>query len=209
MRIDSEAFPLATLAGLLTVVIGYVLRPWAAIPFLAFLLFTLWFFRDPERRTPGDDDALIAPADGRIIRAGPEGISIFMNVFNVHVCRAPRGGQVLAVEHSPGRFVAAYKDDAPLHNERTAIVVADGGRKQRFTLIAGLIARRIVCRVAPGDRLDAGARIGLIRFGSRVDVELGDDCRIEVAVGDRVVAGETVLARVASQASRQESSTTG
>ena len=112
--------------------------------FLAFLLFTLWFFRDPERRTPGDDDALIAPADGRIIRAGPEGISIFMNVFNVHVCRAPRGGQVLAVEHSPGRFLAAYKDDAPLHNERTTIVVANGGREQRFTLIAGLIAPLIL-----------------------------------------------------------------
>jgi len=196
MRIDSEAVPLATLLGLLAVVIGWVLKPWAAIPFVLFLLFTLWFFRDPGRETPGDPDALIAPADGRIIRAGPDGISIFMNVFNVHVCRAPRAGRILAVEHSPGRFLAAYRDDAPNHNERTTIVVADGEREQRFTLIAGLIARRIVCRVAPGDRLQTGQRIGLIRFGSRVDVELGGDCRVAVEVGDRVVAGETILARV-------------
>ncbi len=169
------------------------------ILFVGFLLFTLWFFRDPERKTPGDPDAMISPADGRIIRADSERISIFMNVFNVHVCRAPMAGRVVEVTHTPGRFLSAFKDAASEQNERASIDLDLDSRERnlRFTLVAGLIARRIVCRVGEGRRLAAGERVGLIRFGSRVDVDLPPGAESTVGVGDRVVAGESILARLA------------
>lgn len=171
--------------------------PWKlALPPAALLLaFTAWFFRDPERRAPGDPEALISPADGRIVRADHERISVFMNVFDVHVCRTPAGGTVTDVRHVSGSFVAAYRDDAPEHNERATITLDSQWGELRFTLVAGLVARRIVCRVRSGDRLERGQRIGLIRFGSRVDVLLPPGLRPCVRVGRRVVAGETVLAR--------------
>jgi phosphatidylserine decarboxylase len=196
MKIAREAWPIALPLGAAAVVAGAVVDPWLALPFAVAGAFTLWFFRDPEREAPPGNGAILAPADGRILRAGPGGVSIFMNVFDVHVCRSPLGGRVQGVEHRPGRFLAAYRDDAAEHNERVAIVVTDGDREVRFVLVAGLIARRIVCKVAPGQLLRAGERIGLIRFGSRVDVALPASAEPLVAVGARVRAGETVLARV-------------
>jgi phosphatidylserine decarboxylase len=194
MKIAVESWPIVLSIAGVALVGGAFLHPWVAIACAPLLLFTLWFFRDPERRPPPGDDALLAPADGRVIRCGPDRLSIFMNVLDVHVCRSPLAGAVAEVERHRGRFVAAYRDDAAEHNERVSIVVAAPGRRVRFTLVAGLIARRIVCRVRPGQQLAAGERIGLIRFGSRVDVDLPPGTRVAVGRGDRVVAGVTALA---------------
>jgi phosphatidylserine decarboxylase len=198
LRIDPAGWPFV--AGL--VVLGAAAAwwsPWlAAIP-LVLLVFTLNFFRDPERSVPDDPSLVLAPACGRIIRADAARVSIFMNVFDVHVCRSPVAGRVVSVEHARGSFVSAYRDAASEHNERVVVVVAPpSGRPVRVTLVAGLIARRIVCRVEPGKSLTAGERIGIIRFGSRVDVDLPEGAGVAVGLRDRVVSGETTLARRAA-----------
>jgi len=172
------------------------MHPLAAVPGVWLLGFVLWFFRDPERETPREAGLFVSPADGRIIRAGPQRISVFMNVFNVHICRAPCAGRVETVESHRGRFAAAFHDHASEHNERVSIVLADDGRRLQFTLVAGLIARRIVCKVEAGQWLEAGQRVGLIQFGSRVDVDLPSGAEVTVSHGDRVVAGETPIARL-------------
>jgi phosphatidylserine decarboxylase len=196
MKIAQEALPFVAVLGISMLAVGVLTHVALAAPFALLLLFTLWFFRDPERRTPDDPHAVISPADGKILRADKNEISVFMNVFDVHVCRAPIAADVAAVDHRSGRFLAAYKDAASDHNERVSIELRDGQRKLTFTLVAGLIARRIVCRVTPGQRLSAGERIGLIRFGSRVDVVLPPGSTPQVRPGQRVVAGVTILARL-------------
>ena len=196
MKLDSAGWPF--IAGLAAATIALLLSApiWALIP-AALLLFTLNFFRDPERHTPDEPGAVISPADGRILVANSKRVSIFMNVFDVHVCRSPVAGRVTTVSHEPGRFLAAMKDEASEQNERTTIVVASpGGVDVRFVLVAGLVARRIVCRVAVGTPLSVGDRVGIIRFGSRVDVDLPAGAEAAVAIGERVVAGETVVARL-------------
>ena len=196
MRIDPAAWPFA--AGLTAAAIVLAWWSWwAAVLPAAGLLFTLNFFRDPDRVAPSDPRAIVSPADGKVIRADASRISVFMNVFNVHVCRSPVAGRIGEVRHVDGDFVAAFRDEASDHNERTTIVVMpEGGAPVPFTLVAGLVARRIVCRVAPGRAVAAGERVGLIRFGSRVDVDLPPGALPSVAVGERTVAGETVLARL-------------
>lgn len=194
MPIARESWPFILIFAALSLA-AWWLHPVAAAAPILLLVFTVWFFRDPERSTPDEVGALISPADGKIIVVRPGRISIFLNVFNVHVCRTPLAGEVREVRHVPGRFLAAFKDEASEHNERTSIVVAGGSLTLRFVLVAGLVARRIVCKVEPGRRLVAGERIGLIRFGSRVDVDLPPGVRPEVVLGQRVVAGETVIAR--------------
>jgi phosphatidylserine decarboxylase len=198
MRIDPAAWPFA--AGLAAAGLAAVMwHPWLAAFPAALLLFTLNFFRDPDRVTPADRDALVSPADGKIIRADRERISIFMNVFDVHVCRTPVAGRVASIRHVAGEFLAAFKDEASEHNERTTIVVTpQNGTPVSFTLVAGLVARRIVCRTREGSLLSSGERIGLIRFGSRVDVDLPPGTSLAVRIGERVVAGESVLARLFS-----------
>ena len=194
MTLDRAGWPFVAGLGAFTLVL-YAVAPFLAAVGAVLLVFTLNFFRDPQRRPPDDPGAFLSPADGRIIRADAERISIFMNVFDVHVCRSPVAGRVTSVVHEPGRFVAAMKDEASEHNERTAIVVwTPEGNPVRFALVAGLVARRIVCRVAAGRVLAAGERVGIIRFGSRVDVDLPAGTTLAVGVGDRVVAGETVVA---------------
>lgn len=183
---------------------AWLLPPWIAALPLAALAFVLWFFRDPERRTPEDPRALIAPADGRIIRADARRLSIFMNVFNVHVCRSPLAGTVVSLRHSPGRFMAAFHDAASEHNERTEIALQGERVPLRFVLVAGLVARRIVCKVEEGQPLRAGQRVGVIQFGSRVDVDLPPGAEPRVAVGDRVKAGETIVARLGDGASAED-----
>jgi phosphatidylserine decarboxylase len=196
MKLDRAGWPCVAGAAAATIAFAILTPVWAAIP-AALLLFTLNFFRDPERHTPKEPGAVISPADGRILRADSERVSIFMNVFDVHVCRSPVAGRVTKVLHEPGRFLAAMKDEASEQNERTTIVVASpGGVNVRFVLVAGLVARRIVCRVAVGMSLAPGERVGIIRFGSRVDVDLPAGAKANVAIGDRVVAGETVVARL-------------
>lgn len=194
MSLDRAAYPFAVPAAVLAVAAG-LWSPWAAIPFVAFLAFTLWFFRDPERETPADALAIRSPADGRIIKTGPERISVFMSPLDVHVCRAPFAGRVTSIRHERGRFLAAFKDEASEQNERATLRLATDRGELAFTLVAGLIARRIVVRVAEGQVLRAGERIGLIRFGSRVDLDLPAGASPAVAIGDRVAAGESVLAR--------------
>lgn len=195
MSLDRAGWPFVTVLGAVTLGLA-IWAPVFAILGALFLLFTVNFFRDPERRAAADVNALISPADGRIIRADASRVSIFMNVFDVHVCRSPVAGRVTSVVHEPGRFLAAMKDGASEQNERTAIVVQPTeGPPVRFVLVAGLVARRIVCRVAPGAELAQGGRVGIIRFGSRVDVDLPQGVAPSVAVGDRVVAGESVVAR--------------
>ncbi|MGJ3649568.1 phosphatidylserine decarboxylase [Sphingomonas sp. GlSt437] len=178
---------------------------------------TLWvalFFRDPVRVTPQGDDLLIAPADGLITMVervplppeltGPQGlgdaplvrVSIFMSVFDVHINRTPITGTVRQVIYISGKFLNADLDKASEENERQHIIVEGrDGRRIGFTQIAGLVARRIVSFVKPGDMIVSGQRVGLIRFGSRVDLFLPDDMAPQVVVGQRSVAGETILAR--------------
>lgn len=194
MRIDREAWFFVIALALVSAVSAWLL-PWLAPIPLILAAFTVWFFRDPERRSPSSSSLVLGPADGKVIVAGPERISVFMNVFNVHVCRAPCAGQVRSVEHHRGRFLAAFRDDAPEENERTVVVIETVHGPVSFVLVAGLVARRIVCRVRPGQRISAGERIGLIRFGSRVDLEVPPGTRCAVSIGDRCVAGVTVIAR--------------
>ena len=194
--LDKEALPLVAVEAALAIALGFW-SLWAVAAVGMLLVFTVAFFRDPERSVPVAAGAILSAADGKIITAGPDKVSIFMNVFDVHVCRAPISGRVLSVRHTRGRFLAAFKDRASDQNERTEIVLESGSMRVQFTLVAGLVARRIVCRVEEGQLLEAGQRVGLIRFGSRVDVGLPPRARVAVSLGERVVAGETVLARLA------------
>ena len=195
MRIAREAAPFALGLGAITAVLGVLWPVSAAIPGLA-LLFVLWFFRDPDRTPPAQADAIVCPADGRVLRAGPERISIFMNVLDVHVCRVPVGGTLRSIVHDRGRFLAAFRDEASEQNERATLLVDGPAGSMRFSLVAGLVARRIVTWVRAGQTLDAGDRVGVICFGSRVDVDLPPGAVSAVHVGDRVRAGETVIARL-------------
>lgn len=177
--------------------LGFLTHAWAGIPFYTLAVFCLWFFRDPERTIPQGDVA-VSPADGKIIlvKRKPEKtmVCIFMNVFDVHVNRAPIAGKVVDVTYKQGKFLVASKDEAALENEMNTITVDGHGTVVKFTQIAGLIARRIVCYKKPGDFVTAGERIGLIKFGSRVDVEFGPEWDIRVKEGERVSAGSSILA---------------
>lgn len=177
--------------------LGYFTRGWAGIPFYVLAVFCLWFFRDPDRTIPQGDVA-VSPADGKIIlikrKPGTTKVCIFMNVFNVHVNRSPIAGKVVEVRHKPGKFLVASKDEAAIENEMNTITVDGHGTVVTFTQIAGLIARRIVCDKKPGDYVTAGERIGLIKFGSRVDVDFGPEWDIKVKEGEHVSAGSTILA---------------
>jgi phosphatidylserine decarboxylase len=202
--IAREALPFAVPLVLISVLVA-LWQPWPAVVPLALLAFVLWFFRDPERRSPADPDAVLAPADGRVIRATGHEVSIFMNLFDVHVCRSPLSGRVVSQVHTPGRFLAAFKNEAPDENERVTVELQGVTGNLGFTMIAGLIARRIVCRVGEGQELAAGERVGMIRFGSRVDVRIPEEAGIRTKVGDRVVAGETVIARLPATGSERGS----
>jgi len=177
-------------------------RVWiAAIP-IAFALFFLWFFRDPPRRIPTGPGEVVSPADGVVSEADwietPAGsrfrISIFLNVFDVHVNRAPVAGTVKSVEYREGAFLNAMKAESGLLNEQTLVVIDAGGYEVSYKQIAGLLARRIVCTVQPGQRLERGQRVGMIKFGSRTDVLLPGDVVPQVRTGMRVKGGSTVLA---------------
>jgi len=178
-----------------------------SIPLWLIAVFVIQFFRDPPRAVPAQPSAVLSPADGRIVKVERVRdeltqrdtllISVFMNVFNVHSNRAPVDGTVESVRYSPGSFVNADLDKASSENERNAMVMKlDSGERVTVVQVAGLIARRILCYVKPGDRLARGQRYGFIRFGSRVDVYLPLTASPKVAVGDVVYATSTVLAEL-------------
>jgi phosphatidylserine decarboxylase len=199
------------LGGLIAVMLGLVLGPWLAWLGLLFTLFCLFFFRDPERVPPGRAGAVVAPADGRVVSVAPAvppaelglgamprwRVSIFLSMINVHVNRVPVDGIITRIAYRHGSFVNASMDKASDENERNAIALrlADG-REIAVVQIAGMIARRIVCTLREGDAVQAGARFGIIRFGSRTDLYLPEGVRPLVAVGQTMVGGETVLAEL-------------
>ncbi|MBI5902707.1 MAG: phosphatidylserine decarboxylase family protein [Deltaproteobacteria bacterium] len=178
---------------------------WLEAFFIPLTVFVIAFFRDPERRIPVDGGSIVSPADGKVIKVERERggkflrgealkISIFMNVFNVHVNRVPFSGRVVEVVYNPGKFFNASLDKASLENEQNAVILeTESGVRLAFNQIAGLIARRIVCYAKVGMELEKGERFGMIRFGSRVDVYLPAGCKAGVKVGDKVRAGSTIL----------------
>ena len=176
---------------------------WVTAATSVWFLAVVYFFRDPARNTVCDDITIIAPADGKVISVGeaidsplsPPGqrVSIFMSPLNVHVNRAPFYGIVETVEHRSGRFMSAFKPSASRENEHVEVVMDTGFGKMAFKQIAGFLARRIVFHPKPGDSLATGQRIGIIRFGSRVDLFVPDNAKLKVHLGDRVSAGETII----------------
>src|SRR5262245_60526720 len=186
----------AAVLGLVAVVGTAAGHAASLVPLVLGVAFCVYFFRDPERHPPADPRAVVSPADGRVIDlarvdATPHlgtpatRVSIFMSPLDVHVNRSPIDGRIAVVEHTPGKFRAAFHDKASLDNERNAIVVDGQGHRLLVVQIAGALARRIVCRRGVGDRLSRGERYGLIMFGSRVDVYLPEDVEPAVAKGDR------------------------
>lgn len=186
-----------TAAGVL---ISWLLGPVFALPLFVLGAFCAWFFRDPERPIPIGPVA-VSPADGKVVAVVPEGdgrtrISIFLNIFDVHVNRSPVSGVITDYVYQKGKFLVASLEEASSDNEQTIITVrGKDGTQVVFKQIAGLIARRIIFTKKPGDFVQAGERIGLIKFGSRMDVILGPEWSVEVAPGSRVSAGSSILAR--------------
>ena len=198
---------LVLLAALAAALIATWLIGWWSAPFWVWAVFALQFFRDPARVPPADADAVIAPADGRIVVVEKVSdpyldrealkISVFMNVFNVHSNRSPVAGTVVGAWYHAGSFLNAALDKASVENERNALHLRTAdGRDVTCVQVAGLIARRILCYVKPGDALARGQRYGFIRFGSRVDVYLPPEALPTVAIGDIVSATATVLAKL-------------
>ena len=197
MVIDGIYYALASTVG--AAAVWYFTRPAFAIPLFLIALFCLYFFRDPERPIP-DGPVAVSPADGKIVSinaANPAAarISIFLNIFDVHVNRAPIAGDIRKVEYTKGQFLVASREIASAQNERNIVTIQGDGSSVTFAQIAGLIARRIVFNKKPGDHVAKGDRVGLIKFGSRVDVFLGPEWEITVKPGQRVAGGSSVLAR--------------
>lgn len=217
-NINNEGWRFISIFAAVTALLAIIWLPLGCIG----LVLTIWcyyFFRDPDRITPQIADVVVSPADGivqMITRVtGPEElglnnktfnrISIFMSVFNVHVNRAPASGKILKLAYIKGKFFNATLDKASKDNERQLLAMrTDSGKEIAFVQIAGLVARRIVCFAKEGQQYQAGERFGLIRFGSRLDVYLPTDVEPQVCPGQTMVAGETILANLKSQAARVE-----
>ena len=192
-------FPLAVLTGIFWALSWF----WVTGLFVGLFLFVTWFFRDPERSVPEDPNAIVSPGDGKIVEIISEKdplldeaytrVSIFLNVFNVHVNRVPISGKIQATRYNPGKFFNAASHKASLDNEQSAILLNNGHVTILVKQIAGLIARRIVCWAEEGDEYQRGQRFGLIRFGSRVDIFLPEGTDIKVAIGDIVNGGSSII----------------
>jgi phosphatidylserine decarboxylase len=192
--------PLAAAAALLA--LGWT---WPAVVLALLGAFSAFFFRDPERMIPPGQGVVVSPADGKVIQVmpapddnplgtGANQVSIFLSLLNVHVNRAPIGGRIVGVEYRRGEFLPAFNHLASTRNEQNTVTLEDLGTRVVFKQIAGILARRIVFRKRPGDGVALGERVGLIRFGSRVDLFLPPEFAVRVAVGDRVRGGASVLA---------------
>jgi phosphatidylserine decarboxylase len=207
LRIDPAGFPFLIGALVAALVAGAAVGWLLAIPLILVAAFFVFFFRDPERRATrdGSDDEVLAPADGRVLVAGPavdgvkpEGswqqISIFLSPIDVHVNRIPASGRVTRVTFTRGRFLPAYRHDAASANERSEIWIDHDGQTIVARQIVGMLARRVVCRVAAGAAVRAGERFGIMKFGSRMDVFVPETATLRVKIGETVRGGETVIA---------------
>jgi phosphatidylserine decarboxylase len=213
MRIDRAGWPFITGPLAPAAVAALAGRRWAArwvaLPFLGLSAYMTLFFRDPDRRcdtVPPDPDDVLSPADGVVMVAGepqegvaPDGdwqqVSVFLSVVDVHVNRSPFHGEVVESSYRKGSFLAAYRKESAYRNERSELWLRDGDRTVVFRQIVGVLARRIVTRTGPGQRLATGERMGLMKFGSRMDVFVPRTCMVTVTKGQRVRGGETVIAR--------------
>jgi phosphatidylserine decarboxylase len=179
-------------------------RPWWAVPFVLLAAFFAFFFRDPDRHTPGGSNLVISPADGKVMLAGPavnsppgewQQITIFLSPMDVHINRVPIGGRVTRIERLRGTFLPAYRAESA-ENERTEVWVEHNGQVVVFRQVVGVLARRVVCRLTPGQTVRTGERFGLMKFGSRMDVFVPPAARLRVRAGTYVRGGETVLAEL-------------
>lgn len=196
-----EGYPFLLPLLLIAALFLYSRMNWAGLVFLALALFIAYFFRDPERLISPDEADIVSPADGKIVGIVPESdkttrVSIFLSVFNVHINRSPVAGQVESVCYVPGKFKVAFDPTASAENEQNVLVIRSGSDKIKFSQIAGILARRIVCWKKPGDFLAKGERIGLIKFGSRVDIFLPDNVVLSIKLGDKVQGGASVIGRI-------------
>ncbi len=211
MRIDPAGWPFILGGLILAIVAGFFIHLIVGVVLIFLSTFFLFFFRDPERTISAPDSAVLSPADGRVMVAGaptgqafPPGswqqISIFLSPMDVHVNRMPVGGRVTRVVYHPGRFLPAYKENVGDLNEYTEVTLDHGGLTVVVRQIVGVLARRIVCRVKEGDVVRAGDRFGVMKFGSRMDIFLPKDAVVHAKVGEKVVAGVTVLATLPEHA---------
>jgi len=211
VTIDRAALPFVALAALPAIAAALTGWLWIALILLVLPVAVALFFRDPERQSPADRALVLSPADGRVMHAGPARpleappgdwlqVTIFLSVFDVHINRTPVAGRVERVEYVPGTFRAAFRHDSH-ENERSEIWIDHDGVPVVVRQVVGLLARRVVCRVAPGQQLAVGERIGLMKFGSRMDVFVPPDAVLLVEKGARVRAGETPIARLAAAGS--------
>lgn len=210
MKIDQAGYPFIAGALVPAALAAVARRPLIAGSFAALGGFMAYFFRDPERVVPQAPGLVVSPADGRIMIAGPTDhqwappgewnqVTIFLSPMDVHINRTPVEGQITKIDYRPGNFLPAY-DEGSNDNELNELWITSNGRTVVVRQVVGMLARRIVCRVVPGQDLERGQRIGLMKFGSRMDVFLPPDSQLRVAVGDRVVAGETVIAAFTNNA---------
>jgi phosphatidylserine decarboxylase len=208
IKLASEGYPFIIGSLVLTIVVLFAFPPATFIPLLL-TAFMLYFFRDPSRNIPTGKGLFVSPADGAVVlirdtreekylKADVKQISIFMSPFNVHVNRAPCEGIVKTVKHNKGTFVAAYKEEASVRNENIEMVLDTEFGDILVRQVAGLVARRAVCRKKELDELRRGERYGIIKFSSRVDLYLPKDAVIKVEIHDKVIAGETILAELKS-----------
>src|SRR4051812_28875325 len=207
MRIDPAGWPFIGGALMLAIAAFWLAGGGAAAILLVLACFFVFFFRDPNRPITKDVDAVLSPADGRVMIGGPpagvacpagnwQQISIFLSPMDVHVNRMPIGGRVTKVEYHPGRFLPAYRHDAGDLNEYTEVTVDHKGQPIVVRQVVGVLARRIVCRLKEGDDVQAGDRFGVMKFGSRMDIFIPASAKIVVKVNDKVVGGVTVIARL-------------
>jgi phosphatidylserine decarboxylase len=207
MRIAREGFPLILIAAILTLLALLAHWLFAAVVLGVVTLALAGFFRDPERVIPTGEGLVVSPADGRVVNItkvvddpfftqAATRISIFLSPLDVHINRVPVAGRIAEIKYRAGKFLAAYKSEASRQNEQNALLIVDAeGRKLGVVQIAGVMARRIVCNVNSGDNMQRGDRFGLIMFGSRTDLYLPQGCQLEVAEGQRVQGGATVVGR--------------
>jgi phosphatidylserine decarboxylase len=205
VTIDRAGLPFILAALAPGAVLAFLGRPWWGTPFFLLAAFFTYFFRDPERRPPSGNHLVVSPADGSVMWAGPAGdgappgrwqqVTIFLSPVDVHVNRVPAGGRVTRIDFRAGSFLPAYKPESAA-NERTEIWLEHEGHPIVFRQVVGVLARRVVCRLQPGQEVQTGQRFGLMKFGSRMDVFLPEQARLRVRVRDRVRGGETVIAEL-------------